>query len=270
MNAFEKMAMRIRQAPILKQADWLWNPVRPMYEQVMRYVGRHGLERIVNGVDRILISSEARGVPENYEPDVWRILMGELKSGDTFVDIGAHIGLYSIAVAVRLRGSGRVAAFEPDSRNFSFLRNHVRLNRLEGEVELHRLAISDRPGSAYFLANGSSEARLASSEQSDTTLVEVVTLDGMFAGERVDILKIDVEGYEEMVLRGADDLMHSPERRPRAIFVEVHPYAWPSLGTTSESLLSLLSAAGYQAETVQGEPVRVIDHYGEIVARVAS
>jgi Methyltransferase FkbM domain len=91
----------------------------------------------------------------------------------------------------------------------------------------------------------------------------------MFAGDRVNILKIDVEGYEEMVLRGAHDLLRSPERRPRAIFIEVHPYAWQPLGTNGKSLLNLLSAAGYQMKTVQGAPVQAIDHYGEIVARIA-
>jgi FkbM family methyltransferase len=268
MNAFEKISMRIRHVPILEHADWLWNPVRPIYEQALRYFRSHGLERTVNGSDRFLVSPQARGVPENYEPDVWKALMRELRPGDTFVDVGAFIGLYTVAVAVRNHGSGRVVAFEPDIRNFLLLQEHVRLNRLDGQVELHQTAVSDRPGSACFVANGSSEARLVSSEQSNTTSVEVITLDRAFAGERVDILKIDVEGYEEMVLRGAQDLLHSPKRRPRAIFIEVHPYAWQSLGTTSESLLSLLGAAGYQIGTVQGAPVHALDYYGEIVARI--
>jgi FkbM family methyltransferase len=268
MKAFEKISMRIRHVPILEHADWLWNPVRPIYEQALRYFWSQGIERTINGSDRFMISPQARGISENYEPDVWNAVMSELRTVDTFVDVGAFIGLYTIAVAVRHRGSGRVVAFEPDIHNFLLLQEHIRLNRLEGQVELHRTAVSDRPGSACFLANGSSEARLVSSEQSNTTKVEVITLDRTFAGERVDILKIDVEGYEEMVLRGAHNLLRSPERRPRAIFIEVHPYAWQSLGTTSESLLSLLGAAGYQTKTVQGAPIRAIDHYGEIVARI--
>src|SRR5438270_459935 len=121
MKSFEKISMRIRHLAILEHAGWLWNPVRPMYEQAVKYFGRRGLERTINGSDRILISPQARGVTENYEPDVWRALMGELKAGDTFVDVGAFIGLYSIAVALRLRGLGRVIAFEPDNRNFSVL-----------------------------------------------------------------------------------------------------------------------------------------------------
>ena len=196
--------------------------------------------------------------------------MSELRAGDTFVDVGAFVGLYAIAAGVRLRGSGRVIAFEPDRHSFSLLQEHVRLNRLEGQVDLHCAAISDQPGLANFLANGSPVARLVSIDQNDATMVEVVTLDRSLAGQRIDILKIDVEGYEEMVLRGAQHLLRSLERRPRVVFVEVHPYAWPSLGTTSESLLAVLCDAGYQAKTTRGEPIRAIVQYGEIIATIAN
>ena len=270
MNAFEKISMQIRHLPLLEHADWLWNSVRPTYEQTLRYFWSQGIERTFNGSDRFVISPKARQVPENVEPETWKALMSELKAGDTFVDIGAYMGLYTIAAATRHRGFGRVIAFEPDVRNFSLLKENIRLNRLQGQVELHQTAVSDRPGFAPFLGNGSPEACLVSSKQSNTA-VEVVTLDHVFAKEHVDILKIDVQGYEEMVLRGAHDLLLSPKRRPRAIFIEVHPnnWKWLGLGTTSKSLLSLLSVAGYEAKTVQGMPVQAIDRYGEIVARIA-
>ena len=63
---------------------------------------------MINGIDRILIIPKLRGVPEDFERDVWRALMAELTSGDTFVDVGAFVGLYSGAVAGRLKNSGCV------------------------------------------------------------------------------------------------------------------------------------------------------------------
>ena len=119
------------------------------------------------------------------------------------------------------------------------------MNGLDGQVELHQAAVSNKDGKFQFLADGSLEARLVSSNQRDTTIVNVVRLDSVLKGRRVDILKIDVEGYEEMVLRGAKSLLHTPELKPRAVFVEVHPYAWAPLHTGSESLLRVLEEAGY-------------------------
>jgi len=98
-------------------------------------------------------------------------------------------------------------------------------------------------------------------------IVDVVTLDRAFVGKRVDVLKIDVEGYGEMVLRGANNLLRTPSLRPRAVFIEVHPWAWASLNTESDSLLRLLNEAGYRVETLDGVPVRSIEQYGEIVAK---
>jgi FkbM family methyltransferase len=268
MKTFEKMSVWIRHLPLLEHAEWLWNPVRPIYQRAVSHFGENGLERLINGSDRILVSPRARDVSEKYELDVWRALMAELRIGDTFVDVGAYIGLYTIAVGLRLRGSGRIVAFEPDNHNFSLLQQHVKLNGLEKQIELHRCAVSDKDGQYCFSAECSALSRLVSPGANYATMIQVVALDSAFPGERIDILKIDVEGYEEMVLRGAYDLLRSRARRPRAVFVEVHPYAWPSLGTTSASLLSLLSASGYHAETPSGEPVRNIEQHGEIVARV--
>jgi FkbM family methyltransferase len=270
MKTFEKVSTWLRHLPQLESAGWLWDPVRPIYQRALDQFGCNGLERIINGSDRLLVSPRARGVSEKYELDVWRALMGELRAGDTFVDVGAFIGLYTIGVGLRLQDSGRVIAFEPDIHNFSLLQEHVRLNRLDGQVELHRAAVSDKDGKFQFLADGSCEARLVSSNQKDTTIVDVVTLDSAFKGRRIDILKIDVEGYEEMVLRGANSLLHTPELKPRAIFVEVHPYAWAALRTGSDSLLGVLNEAGYLVETLDGVSVRSIERYGEIIARSRS
>ena len=100
------------------------------------------------------------------------------------------------------------------------------------------------------------------------TIVDVVTLDGALNDKHVDILKFDVESYEETVCAAPPGwLLGAPERRPRAIFIEVRPYAWAPLKTTSASLLGLLNEMGYRVETVDSVPVNSIECYGEIVAR---
>ena len=62
MKTFEKLSALIRHLPLLEHADWFWNPIRPIYERAIGYVGRSGLERTINGSDRILISPRARRI----------------------------------------------------------------------------------------------------------------------------------------------------------------------------------------------------------------
>jgi FkbM family methyltransferase len=268
MNPVEKLSVWFRHLPLVERADWLWTPVRPLYDRAVAHLGRKGLERVINGSDRILVTPEARDTPEKCEPEVWRALMAELRNGDTFVNVGAFIGLYAVAVGLRLKGSGRVVAFEPDRRNFSLLEQHVRLNGLEGQVELHRAAVSDKAGECRFLAGGLGGRLVSSCDREQTEMVHVVTLDGVLTGQRIDILKIDVEGHEERVLRGAQSLLRTSALRPRAVFIEVHPYAWQSTSSGSSALLGLLNEAGYRVQTLEGVAVRSIERYGEIVARI--
>ena len=95
-----------------------------------------------------------------------------------------------------------------------------------------------------------------------TTLEELILSHGL-----PFFVKIDVEGYEEPVLRGGARLLHDLDHKPRLIYIELHPYAWSSLGVTSSSLLDLLASYHYEVSDLRGQPVHEIRAYGEIVAR---
>jgi hypothetical protein len=210
--------------------------VRPAYDWIIAYVGRNGLERRMNGTDVIRVHPRHRNVTEVYEPEVWSRLMSTLRPGDTFVDVGAYIGLYAVAAAGRVVPGGRVVAFEPDPRNARSLREHIALN-----------------GACVGYGEGE-------------TAVPCVTLDQHFAGQRVDVLKVDVEGFEQEVLQGGQDLLRDPDRRPHAVFVEVHPFAWGRTSTTSTTLLATLQAAGYTVRHIDGSAAERLDRWEEIVA----
>src|SRR5207244_1654449 len=120
---------------------WLWMPVRPLYDSVVNALGRRGLERLMNGTDRIRLSPKFRNLGEIYEPDIWNQFMSSLSPGDVVADVGAHIGLYTIALAKRLAPNGSVIAFEPDEQNYNALAQHVRLNEVQAVVETVRAAV---------------------------------------------------------------------------------------------------------------------------------
>src|SRR6266404_3630214 len=144
MHVAERMASALRHSRWLEQAGWVWVAVRPIYNASVSVVGRNGLVRVMNGTDRILVLPRCRGVKEEYEPEVWRRLISEFQPGDTFVDVGTYIGLYTIAAAQRVGPQGRVVALEPNPENYAVTEAHVKLNGLENRVELLQFAAGAR------------------------------------------------------------------------------------------------------------------------------
>ena len=258
---FEQACVRLRHSTWFERAAPLWNALRPAYDHVMRIVGRKGLERRINGTDTLRVIPELRGV--------WALLMQGVGSGSKVIDVGAHVGLYAVAIGNRVRPGGKVLAAEPDPANVVFLRRQVVLNGLQEIVTVLPVAFSDQSGEACLSTKGiESRVTPSTSWGTGTTNVTLKTLDEATWGEGWDILLIDVEGFEEKVLRGGRALLSDPLRRPRTVLVEVHPYVWAEPGTTSDSLLHELRQHGYVVNFLDGTEVKSIKDYGHIVATI--
>ena len=264
VHTFERCCVALRHSRVLRNAHPLWNLLRRPYSSLLSVMARNGLERVINGTDSVRVLPELRAIGGTYEPEVWNHLMGEVRPGDTIVDVGAHCGLYSIAFAQRTGDIGRVHAFEPDRANFARLEAQCRMNGIAGRVALYQVAVADRDGSVGFVAGQGSESHVGA--EVGNQRVDCVCLDSVFRDRPVDLIKIDVEGFEECVLHGATSLLKSDRRAPRLLCIEVHPYAWSAVGTTSESLLALLIACGYTVHDLLGRPVSRVTAYGAILA----
>lgn len=267
MHAVERIAVAIRHNQYLEGADRLWNCVRPTYDWLRSIAARKGLKRLINGTDRILVAPRLR-VSEGYEPEVWQHLMREVRPGDVVADVGAYIGLYTIALAKRVGPAGRVIAFEPNPVSFNALQEQVALNSVDNRVRLLQVALGASVARARFELRRDQSNIIydCAAPAGDPVYVECLTLDNVIGNGHLDLMKIDVEGYEEKVLEGATNLLSDPKRSPRAIYIEVHPHLWQPLGTNSESLLGSLTALGYLARYLDGRPVMRIEDYGEVVA----
>jgi len=224
---------------------------------------------VINGTDRLRIAPQFRNLGENYEPEVWRLVMAVLRPGDQVADVGAHIGLYSLALAQRVGPTGQATAFEPDPGNYQHVLRHARLNGLGAQLCVVNAAVGKQDGTISFSGDKDIQNQIVPAGTPGARQVPVVRLDTHFAGRRLDLLKVDVEGFEEEVLAGAEGLLGDAARAPRTIFIEVHPYNWHLCGTTSESLLSRLKRLGCAVEHLDGQPVSRISEYGEVVARIA-
>lgn len=239
-----------------------------MYDALVPLMFRNGVERIINGSDRVRLLPRHRGVAERYEPEVWHHLMQSVRPGDVVADVGAYLGLYTLALGQRVQPGGKVIAFEPDPATFADLKRNVGLNGLTDVVELCEAAAGAKDGFVAFAPGRESESRVITDGRvfAGRLSVRAVSLDSYLGDAHLDILKIDVEGYEEAVLKGAERTLCDPRRRPRAIYIEVHPFVWPEQGTTSDSLLGLLRGWDYGVFLLTGVPVRKIERYGEILA----
>jgi FkbM family methyltransferase len=267
LRAVERSAYRVRHSRALGNSEWLWRVVRPFYEGVIQWGGRRGLVRNLNGSDVILVHPRWRQTPEHYEPEIWRVLMDAVTKGDCVVDVGAWIGLHAVAFGKRVGPEGSVIALEPDPENRRHLSEHIRLNGVGETVTVLPVAAGDRTALVRFASDGTSQSHIeagGASHGGDSAVC--VPLDELLPRARVAVLKIDVEGYEEKVLAGAARLLADPERRPRLICVEVHPYAWADAGTTSESLLGALTRHGYEVRGTDGRAVSAVERYGHVFA----
>jgi FkbM family methyltransferase len=135
-----------------------------------------------------------------------------LKPGDVFVDVGANIGLYSVLAAGLVGDQGRVIAFEPSHRTYSRLLENIRRNRYQN-VDSVNAALSDVSGTTRLYAGApemdawNSLSRSTSGHAPKTEEISTTTWDDYAAqhalNDRVALMKIDVEGWESAVLRGA-------------------------------------------------------------------
>ena len=142
-----------------------------------------------------------------YEPAKHALILRHLRPGMTFIDVGANKGDFTL-LAARLTGpSGRVISIEPEPENHSVLQRSIELNDY-ANITVLQVAMSDRDGTADLQIGSTSGSHTLSPEFNGLRAVSVPTrtLDAVVADHRlasVDMIKIDVQGLELAVLRGA-------------------------------------------------------------------
>jgi FkbM family methyltransferase len=197
-----------------------------------------------------LLTTEIR----DHEPHIFRWIVDHLLSGGVLFDVGAHYGGLSLRVCRHVGPAGRVVAFEPSPVLLEMLRYHQRRNRLlqmtvvgtavmetDGELEtLHLLngGLSTRNS----LTIGRPQLPFLESAEKTVALVSTVRLDTYCEKNGVvpDVIKIDVEGAEGMVLRGAATIL---QRCRPVLVVSMHPYWLPDSESTGEILDLLFATA---------------------------
>lgn len=187
-----------------------------------------------------------------FEPFQTEVVLNEARPGDTVLDVGAHIGYYTLLLARAVGPTGKVLAFEPDPLNFALLRRNVEMNGY-ANVELFNCAVSDRCGRAqlYRSTDNAGDHRLHKSpEVRNAVEVETVTMDEVFRDRevRTDFIKVDVQGSEGAVLEGMAGLLARLSRVK--MIVEFWPAGMARAGYGAERLLARLTGLGFRVYEV--------------------
>lgn len=203
-----------------------------------------GVARVVGG-ERIRFPARwCRYYPADYEPATFAFLRDHCGPGSTALDIGAHLGLFSVTMARLVGPAGRVFSFEPTTLTRQILERTVRLNGCEGVVEVRHEAVALTSGTAVFHdtgETGSNANSLIPTKRSQAGMaVPTVSVDD-FLSERdlqANCLKIDVEGAELDLLRGAERTF-ATSRPPT--YLAVHPAAVNESGGSLKEIWRLVS-----------------------------
>jgi len=193
----------------------------------------------IGNVYFILIDSESYAIIDpNYEHNVQHLLLSSVKEDDVFIDVGAHIGKYTVMVGKSLM-RGLVIALEPDIENFLFLLKNIKLNRLTN-VLLYPIAAYNKKRYIKLYLRKGFKGRSSVKRASDWyTTVPALPLDyivHMLRLNKVDWIKIDIEGAEVEVLEGALNILK--KYRPKLI-IEVST-------ENTRNVFSLLFKYGYR------------------------
>lgn len=176
----------------------------------------------------------------SYEPEIRSLFCSLINKGDTIVDIGASLGLYSLIAAKRLGDSGFVYAFEPDPIRYAKLMENIKINRLNN-IKALNIALSDREEDieiTYHHPRGGFKKCVVKAQSLDSLNI------------KPDLIKMDVDGAEIKILEGMKRTI--AYCRPKVI-CEIHPDEMIQTGYNINDLSSLLNEVGYLAYEIKND-----------------
>ncbi len=235
----------LRPWPLRQLTNWTIRQLLP------RQIEIHGATVVLNPTDPVVSGALHFGV---YEKAETRFFKSACRDGMTFLDVGANLGYYT-ALATRAVGpNGRVLAVEPDPDSFGYLEQTIAANAV-GNVQAFPVAASDAPATLplYISTDNRGDNRLYASGE-DRPQVEVTArpLDALLREnkiDKVDLIKIDVQGYEPKVIAGLrETITASPNL---TLLTEFWPQGIDEAGENANDFLQTLRGLGLTLHELQ-------------------
>lgn len=232
----------IQAAIIQGKKAWYWKRGEPLRigQYTLRYVPGSRPTRVVYAnSDDVVTRNDARQV---------KYFLDNVRPGDFVLDIGANAGQYAVLFSAFVGPLGKVISFEPDPAHRSVLRTNIALNGFRN-VLVEPFAASDKKAQHSFFSRANDQMSSLVRSGLGTNFnardvrehtVTTVRLDDYLRDQGLpwpNWVKIDAEGAEVNILRGAHQLLESKAK----IVCELHPYAWPEFGTSFSQFLSIIA-----------------------------
>lgn len=219
---------------------------------------RYGFEMLCHLPDAIQTCIFLYGV---WEPDISAFILSALQQGDTFIDVGAHVGYHAILASHSVGGAGQVVALEASPGTFRLLEANLLLNPDCQNVRALNVAAAEQTGTIPFYlgpegVEGWSTTVMRKASWKQTTIA-AAPLSSLLAEQElqsVRLIKIDVEGAEAEVIRGLLPVL-SLLRSDVELIVELTPHLWPAVERERypifEQVLTPLFDAGFHPYHIQ-------------------
>ena len=218
-------------------------------------VERGGLRWVLNPADHM-----QSGLFWLDEQDRWELyhIRKMLEPGALIFDVGANFGYYSIMLASALGGRCQVHAFEPNEKTCLRLERNIELNSLGKSVFAHRVGLSDTQGQGKMVerADNSGAAWIEMNGEGDADLTTLDAFCDERSIDRLDFIKVDIEGFEERMLLGGSQTL---QRHQPPLLVELNPSTLVRQNSSAERIAELLRSLGYALYEAQREKLAPLE-----------
>ena len=188
----------------------------------------------------------------DYELNNINFINNNITPGMTAIDVGAHIGLISVIIGKQVSPHGKVFSCEPTPSTFRLLKKTVEINKMSGIVQPINKAVSEKTGKDFFYVTDIEASNSNSMSNNRRTLgtetkieVQVVSIDDLAKEsslEKIDLIKIDAEGTEYSVLKGASAVI---DKWHPKIILALHPDSIKNFGDTLSDIWDFVIAKKY-------------------------
>ncbi len=214
----------------------------------------HGYKIFLDAADTLNLSTR---IFEEFEV---KVVQKMIRKGDVVIDLGAHIGYYTLLFANLVGKTGRVIAFEPEPTNYELLEKNLKINGYKNVVLVNKAVSSKTGKNTLHLDEINTTGHTLFNTKEDQTSIEIdsISLDDYFKdyGGKINFVKMDIEGEEPEAIKGMCSILR--RRNGIKIMTEFNPWLLEKNGKNPEEYIQLLEKFDFNIYEIDTEDKRLI------------